>query len=91
MSVPALEIHGLGKTFTLHVQGGVTLPVLKDVSLSVHHGECVVLADQSGAGKSTLLRAVYGNYLAQAGRILVRHHERLVDMVGASPRLVLDL
>jgi alpha-D-ribose 1-methylphosphonate 5-triphosphate synthase subunit PhnL len=91
MSEPALEIHGLGKTFTLHVQGGVTLPVLREVRLAVHPGECVVLADPSGAGKSTLLRAVYGNYLAQAGRILVRHRERVVDMVGAPPRLVLDI
>jgi alpha-D-ribose 1-methylphosphonate 5-triphosphate synthase subunit PhnL len=91
VSGPALEIRGLGKTFTLHVQGGVTLPVLKDVSLAVHAGECVVLADPSGAGKSTLLRAVYGNYLAQAGRILVRHRDRVVDMVGAPPRLVLEI
>ena len=91
MSGPALEIRGLGKAFTLHVQGGVTLPVLRDVSLAVHPGECVVLADPSGAGKSTLLRAVYGNYLAQAGRILVRHRERVVDMVGAPPRLVLEV
>ena len=75
----------------LHVQGGVTLPVLRDVSLAVHPGECVVLADPSGAGKSTLLRAVYGNYLAQAGRILVQHRGRVVDMVGAPPRLVLEI
>jgi alpha-D-ribose 1-methylphosphonate 5-triphosphate synthase subunit PhnL len=91
MSELALDIHGLGKTFTLHVQGGVTLPVLREVRLAVHPGECVVLGDPSGAGKSTLLRAVYGNYLAQAGRILVRHRERVVDMVGAPPRLVLDI
>ncbi|HKW94138.1 MAG TPA: phosphonate C-P lyase system protein PhnL [Methylomirabilota bacterium] len=91
MSEPALEVQGLAKGFTLHVQGGVTLPVLRDVSLAVHPGECVVLADPSGAGKSTLLRAVYGNYLAQTGRILIRHRDRVVDMVGASPRLVLDV
>ncbi|MGH7398080.1 MAG: ATP-binding cassette domain-containing protein, partial [Candidatus Rokuibacteriota bacterium] len=29
--------------------------------------------------------------LPQAGRILVRHGDRVVDMVGASPRLVLDV
>ena len=91
VSAPALEIDGLGKAFSLHVQGGVTLPVLKGVSLAVHPGECVVLADPSGAGKSTLLRAVYGNYLAQAGRILVQHRGRVVDMVGAPPRLVLEI
>lgn len=91
MSGPALEIEALHKTFTLHAQGGVSLPVLHGVSLTVAPGECVVLADPSGAGKSTLLRAVYGNYVPQAGRILVRHDDRMVDLVGASPRLVLDV
>jgi alpha-D-ribose 1-methylphosphonate 5-triphosphate synthase subunit PhnL len=57
----------------------------------VHPGECLVLADPSGAGKSTLLRAVYGNYLAQTGHVLVRHRGRAVDMIGAAPRLVLDV
>lgn len=91
MSGAALEIRGLTKAFTLHVQGGVRLPVLTGVSLAVDPGECVVLADPSGAGKSTLLRAVYGNYLAQTGQVLIRHRERVVDMVGALPRLVLDV
>jgi len=91
VSDPALEIQALQKTFTLHAQGGVRLPVLRGVSLRVAPGECVVLADPSGAGKSTLLRAVYGNYAPQAGRILVRHEGRMVDLVGASPRLVLDV
>ena len=91
MSEPALEIRDLAKTFTLHVQGGVRLPVLDGVSLAIEPGECVVLADPSGAGKSTLLRAVYGNYLAQSGRVLVRHRGRVVDMVGAAPRLVLEV
>jgi alpha-D-ribose 1-methylphosphonate 5-triphosphate synthase subunit PhnL len=91
VSDPALEIQALQKTFVLHAQGGVRLPVLRGVSLRVAPGECVVLADPSGAGKSTLLRAVYGNYVPQAGRILVRHDGRTVDLVGASPRLVLDV
>jgi alpha-D-ribose 1-methylphosphonate 5-triphosphate synthase subunit PhnL len=91
VSGPALEIQALQKTFVLHAQGGVRLPVLRGVSLQVTPGECVVLADPSGAGKSTLLRAVYGNYVPQAGRILVRHDGRVVDLVGASPRLVLDV
>lgn len=91
MSEAALEVRGLEKVFTLHVQGGVRLPVLREVSLTVHAGECVVLADPSGAGKSTLLRAVYGNYVAQAGHVLIRHRDRVVDMVGASPRVVLDV
>ncbi|MHB2168996.1 amino acid ABC transporter ATP-binding protein [Alsobacter sp. R-9] len=35
-------------------------PVLTDVTLDVHKGECVVLCGPSGSGKSTLLRCVNG-------------------------------
>jgi len=91
MSAPAIEIRDLEKTFTLHIQGGVRLPVLRRVSLAVEAGACVVLADPSGSGKSTLLRAVYGNYIPQAGHIFLRHGEEIVDMVGAEPRVVLDV
>jgi alpha-D-ribose 1-methylphosphonate 5-triphosphate synthase subunit PhnL len=87
----AVEIRDLRKSFTLHVQDGMRLPVLRGVSLAVEAGECVVLADPSGAGKSTLLRAVYGNYRPQGGHIRVRHGEGMVEMVGAEPRLVLDV
>jgi alpha-D-ribose 1-methylphosphonate 5-triphosphate synthase subunit PhnL len=91
MSAFAIEIRDLEKTFTLHIQGGVRLPVLRRVRLAVKPGECVVLADASGSGKSTLLRAVYGNYVPQAGHIFLRHRGEIVDMVGAEPRLVLDV
>jgi alpha-D-ribose 1-methylphosphonate 5-triphosphate synthase subunit PhnL len=87
----AIAVRDLEKTFTLHTQGGVRLRVLRGVNLRVGWGDCVVLADPSGAGKSTLLRAVYGNYLPQAGHILVRHRDAVVDMVGALPRTVLDV
>ena len=88
-AAPVLEVQGLEKSFTLHTQGGVRLPVLYGVSLVVRPGECVALADPSGAGKSTLLRAIYGNYLAERGQILVRHGTTIVDLVGADARTVL--
>jgi len=91
VSAEALEIRDVEKTFTLHVQGGLRLPVLRRVSLAVAAGECVVLTDPSGAGKSTLLRAAYGNYVVQTGHILVRHANTVVDIVGAVPRLVLEV
>ncbi|HEV8141997.1 MAG TPA: phosphonate C-P lyase system protein PhnL [Methylomirabilota bacterium] len=86
-----LRVRDLAKSFTLHTQGGVRLPVLDGVTLTVFAGECVVLADPSGAGKSTLLRAIYGNYLADRGSILLRHRSRLVELRGADPRTVLDV
>lgn len=86
-----LEVENLEKRFTLHMQGGVEIPVFNRAALSVHAGECLVLAGASGAGKSTLLRCLYGNYLAQQGHIRVRHKGEMVDLVGAEPRVVLDV
>lgn len=50
-----LEVHGLERTFS---QGGETLTVLKDLSLSINKGEMVALVGPSGAGKSTLLQMI---------------------------------
>jgi alpha-D-ribose 1-methylphosphonate 5-triphosphate synthase subunit PhnL len=86
-----LELRNVAKTFVLHNQGGLALPVLEGVSMGVEAGEAVVLAGPSGAGKSTLLRILYGNYRPSAGSVLVRHGGQLVDLVTAAPRIVLDV
>ena len=83
-----LQTESLDKTFTLHLRGGLRIPVLQGVDLSVRAGECVALVGPSGAGKSTLLRSLYGNYRADGGRILVRHAGTMVDIATASPRVV---
>jgi len=88
---PSLEIRGLVKSFRLHNQGGVTLPVLNGLDLVVNAGECVVLSGPSGAGKSTLLRCIYGNYKPQAGAIRVLHDGETVDVVNAHHRTILEL
>jgi alpha-D-ribose 1-methylphosphonate 5-triphosphate synthase subunit PhnL len=88
---PLLVVERLSKTFTLHLQGGVRLPVLREVSLSVGAGECVALTGPSGAGKSTLMRALYGNYLPGGGRILVRHDGAMIDLASASPREIVAI
>jgi alpha-D-ribose 1-methylphosphonate 5-triphosphate synthase subunit PhnL len=83
-----LKTEALSKRFILHLRGGLALPVLDGVNLQVASGACVALAGPSGAGKSTLLRALYGNYRADSGRILIRHEGEMVDIAAASPREV---
>ena len=87
----ALSVRGLAKTFTMHLRGGVRLPVVEHVSFDVAPGECVVLGGPSGAGKSSILKMVYGNYGVDAGAILLRHHGGEVDLASADPRMVLAL
>lgn len=82
-----IRIENVGKSFTLHNQGGATIPVMVGASLAVAPGECVALTGASGAGKSTLMRMVYGNYLAATGRILVGD----LDVAAAEPRAILEL
>ncbi len=86
-----LEATGLSKTFVLHLQGGIRIPVLSGVGLQVAAGSCVALVGPSGAGKTTLMRALYGTYRVDAGQIRVRHRGAMTELSGANPRLVLDI
>ncbi|WGF88012.1 phosphonate C-P lyase system protein PhnL [Marinivivus vitaminiproducens] len=88
----ALILDNVGKSFTLHLRGGVRLEAVRDVSLAVEPGECVVLGGPSGAGKSSILKMIYGNYRIDTGSIRVRDHTgAMVDLATASPRQILDL
>ena len=84
-----LQTPGRAKSFTLHLRGGLVMPVLSGIDLDVRAGKCVVLSGPSGAGKSTLMRSLYGNYRAESGSILVRHDEAMVDIATADPRTIL--
>ncbi|QRM33248.1 phosphonate C-P lyase system protein PhnL [Microvirga sp. VF16] len=88
-----LRLHavGLSKTFTLHTQGGIVLPVFAAIDLTVKAGECVCLHGPSGAGKSTLLRSLYANYKPDAGQILVEHRGETVDLLAAEPWEVVEI
>ncbi|HWA80658.1 MAG TPA: ATP-binding cassette domain-containing protein, partial [Acetobacteraceae bacterium] len=79
-------MRGLGKSFTLHLQDGLRIPVLRNVALELRRGECVMLSGPSGIGKSTLMRSLYGNYRIEAGEILVRHGGAWIDLAIADPR-----
>jgi alpha-D-ribose 1-methylphosphonate 5-triphosphate synthase subunit PhnL len=91
VAVVMLRTEALAKGFTLHLQGGVRIPVLAGIGLDLHAGECVALSGPSGAGKSTLMRSLYGNYRAESGRILVRHRNALIDIATADPRTILTV
>jgi polar amino acid transport system ATP-binding protein len=62
--------------------------VLKDVSLSVHRGEVVVIVGPSGSGKTTLVRCINHLEKIQAGRILV--NGRLIGYREVHGKLVED-
>lgn len=87
--MPVLEVEGLSKSFTLHLQGARRLPVLESVGFRVWPGECLALAGPSGAGKSTLMRTLYGNYLAGTGRIVVRGRGVEIDIARANPQAIM--
>ena len=91
MTTAMLRADSISKTFTLHLQGGLEIPVLDGVALEVHAGHCTALTGPSGAGKSTLMRALDGNYRIDRGRILVRHGGAMVDLAAAAPRTVIEI
>jgi alpha-D-ribose 1-methylphosphonate 5-triphosphate synthase subunit PhnL len=86
-----LVAEGIYKGFTLHNQGGIHLPVLQGVSLTVAAGECVALSGQSGSGKSTLMRSLYGNYRIDGGDIWVRHRDKWANLPQLQPHELLDV
>ena len=86
-----IDISNAEKTFTMHLQGGVQLPVVRGVSFQVEPGECVVLSGPSGTGKSSILKMIFGNYRCDGGRIGIRHRGNLVDLASAEPRQVLSV
>lgn len=85
-----LRVEGLDKGFTLHLHGGVRLPVVANVAFTVARGECVVLGGPSGVGKSSILKMTYGNYHGDGGRILLADGGRFLDVAQASPTEVVD-
>ena len=82
-----ITITNLAKSFTLHNQGSVVIPVMVGANLHIAPGECVGLIGASGAGKSTLMRMIWGNYLAASGSIVVGG----LNVADATPRQIIRL
>jgi alpha-D-ribose 1-methylphosphonate 5-triphosphate synthase subunit PhnL len=86
-----LDLIAVSKSFTMHLQGGLRLPVVAGVTFSVRPGECKVLAGRSGVGKSSVLKMIFGSYRCDAGEILIRDGGRRTDVANATPRRMLAL
>ena len=82
-----ISVQDVSKSFTLHNQGSVVLPVMAGAALAVAPGECVGLVGASGSGKSTLMRMIWGNYRVDGGSILVGD----TQVAGAEPRAIIAL
>ncbi len=64
---------------------------LRDVSLTIRHGEAVGVIGRNGSGKSTLLKIISGLNLPTGGRMMVAANARIGSMielgVGFHPEL----
>lgn len=86
-----LTVRDVAKHFTMHLRGGLVIPVVDHVSFTVAAGECVVLGGPSGAGKSSILKMVWGNYAVDRGSIRIIGRDGVVDVASAEPREILAL
>jgi NitT/TauT family transport system ATP-binding protein len=71
LDLAAVEISGVGKTFTSRRDKGEGRRALQDVDIRVEAGEFVSLVGPSGCGKSTLLNILAGFVTADAGSVTV--------------------
>jgi putative ABC transport system ATP-binding protein len=74
-----ININGLSKCYA---QGGVTTPVLRDVSMTFARGSFSAIVGPSGCGKTTLLSILGALDTADAGSIVVDG----LELRGAKPR-----
>jgi branched-chain amino acid transport system ATP-binding protein len=68
-----------------------TVQVLHGVSVTVEHGETVVLLGSNGNGKSTLINCIMGIVKPSAGAIYIEADGERIDLVDKTPRQVVDM
>ncbi len=104
-STPALELHGITKTFGSIVANN-------NVSLSVNSKEILSILGENGSGKTTLMNMIAGIYYPDSGEIfingkevvirspkdafkykigMIHQHFKLVDVFTAAENIVLGL
>ncbi len=105
MSVPAIELKNITKTF-----GNIVAN--KNVSLTVNKGEILSILGENGSGKTTLMNMISGIYYPDSGHIfingkevvirspkdafdykigMIHQHFKLVDVFTAAENIVLGI
>jgi ABC-2 type transport system ATP-binding protein len=80
LSVPAVEVRGLRKTFRRRQGSGIRarkrpVPALHGLDFRIERGECVAILGQNGSGKSTLVRLLSTLLLHDGGSAEVFGHD----------------
>jgi alpha-D-ribose 1-methylphosphonate 5-triphosphate synthase subunit PhnL len=87
-----LRLKDLGKTFVMHIRGGLEIQSFKKVSFETHAGSLLALTGPSGIGKSSLLKCIYRSYLPSSGQILYTTGKGdTVDLAAAADWEILRL
>ena len=68
MNRPLIEIHEVSKSYR---RDSLEIPVLSNITLSVHEGEFIAFMGPSGSGKTTLLNLIAGIDKPTQGKIFI--------------------
>jgi putative ABC transport system ATP-binding protein len=60
-----INLHNISKSF--YLEGGIEIPVLHNIDLTVYEGDMIAILGPSGSGKSTLMNIVGGLDVATSG------------------------
>ncbi len=69
MNAPAIEVVDVTREYQL--DGGITVPALRGVSLTIEAGDYAAVVGPSGSGKSTLMHLLGGLDQPTSGRLLL--------------------
>ncbi|HWU00675.1 MAG TPA: ABC transporter ATP-binding protein [Terriglobales bacterium] len=79
MSVNAVELRSVSKSFGRVRDGEAAVNAIKDIDLQIRNGEFFTLLGPSGCGKTTTLRLIAGFELPSGGDILI-HGQQVADV-----------